>query len=84
MINVMVEKLVDGVWYYRHMSKLKKGDVFRIWYLGEDKWVRHVNDKDGSTEWAAISDSYIDKELNVWTIDIVVVSIINRYGKSSN
>jgi len=80
-VDVIVEKLVDGVWYYRHMSKLKKGDSFRMWYLKEDKWERYVNDKDGSTQWTAISNSYIDKELDVWTIDIVTVSIIDRYGK---
>jgi hypothetical protein len=75
-VDVIVEKLVGSVWYYRHMSQLKKGDTFRTWYLKEDKWKRHVDNEDGSTEWEAASDPYINVEHilypHTWTIDIIV------------
>lgn len=69
MIDVMIEKLKDGKWYYltTGMKTLKPKDIFRVWFLIEDKWVLH-NDGKGNTSWTATSLPYINKE-GIWEIE---------------
>ena len=68
-VEVMIEKLKNGRWYYltTGMKTLKPKDVFRMWFLGEDKWILHDDDK-GRTSWVVASSPYVNKD-GIWQVE---------------